>query len=325
MNEIINLLNNYKVIIEKNYNSNNSLINIPVYVINLNTDIYRRGYIKYFLNKFNINYKLIIVERIMSDKEIVKGIKNGITGCCLSHLWCIKNAIEKNHNYFLIMEDDVIFNKNFINLIKKVNYKKYDMIQLGCCDFNLKKNIKEYDINDVNNDNLFIYQPNEIALGAYGNIYNIHFAKMVLEEKLIRFSEFDTKFDMYYKKYNIGICLPNLLTTELSTTNTNHNYSFLNSLKNEHFIKKCFIKFNYHDYYFILIIFIEFCYNEYMNNNFVLNYDKIITDFSDKFNTNKLTSKKRLILDVLSNNNIYENDIISIIEIIKNDIYLIKK
>lgn len=320
MSEIINLLNNYKVKLEDNNNFENSLIDIPVYVINLNTDIYRRGYIQHFLNKFNINYKLVIVERIISDNNIIKDIRNGVTGCCLSHLWCIKNAIENKHNYFLIMEDDVIFNKNFTSLIKKVNYKMYDMIQLGCCDFNLSKNIKNCGITEVKKDELKIYNPSEIALGAYGNIYNMNFAKLVLEEKINNFSEFDTKFDMYYGKYNIGICLPNLLTTELSTTNTNHDYSFMNDYKNDFFLKKCFINFNYNDYYFIWIIFIDFCYNEYINNN-NFNYEKLIDDFSERFNNNKFNYKKYTIVDVLLNNDLNGDGMMDIINRIQNDKY----
>jgi hypothetical protein len=196
------------------------------------------------------------------------------------------------------------------------------MIQLGCCDFNLKNNMKN---ENININNLNIYNPKELALGAYGNIYNINFAKIIYYEKIHVFKEFDTNFAMYYNKYNIGICYPNLITAELSTTNLNHNYSLFKECKhlnyNNYYINHCFYNFDYKDYYFIWIIFIKECYEHYKKNNELLNmksYYQLIYDFSSKSNIEH-------VIDVLNNNNINFNDVNKILEFIINDEILIDK
>lgn len=312
-------LNNYEVILENINNNNNSFLKIPIFIINLNTNNLRRAYIKYITKKLGLNYTLVIVKPISDNikNEIDSKTKNGIVGCFLSHLWCIKYAIENNFNYFLIFEDDVVFHKNFETLFQKINYKKYDMIQLGCCDFNLKNNI---DKNLVIKD-LHIYKPNSIALGAYGNIYNINFAKLIYEEKINNFKEFDTTFDMYYNKYNIGICIPNLVTTELSTTNLGHDYSLFKNIgtnRNNYFTNNCFINFSYDIYYFIWIIFIEYCYTHYNQNNKAEITFGDYYSLIDNFANNNIVNND-LIKNTLLNNGIYFYDIMEIFSILDND------
>ena len=237
-------------------------------------------------------------------------------------MWCIKNAISQNFEHFLIFEDDIVFHKNFETLFKKLDYKHYDMIQLGCCDFNLKKNVNK---NMKINKDLHIYSPLHIALGAYGNIYNINFAKIIYEEKINNFKEFDTTFDMYYNKYKMGICLPNLVTTELSTSNLGHDFSLFkdnitNFNRNSYFTSSCFIDFSYDKYYFLWIIFIEYCYKYYKENNkkdiTFDNYFSLIEQFACKNSENQ-----ELIKHTLLNNEIYFYDIMEIFNILDTDTY----
>lgn len=321
MAKVMNILKNYNVILENIINSSNSFLKIPIYVINLNTDNFRRAHIKHILHKLNLNYTLVIVNKISDNvvQSIDTKLRKGIVGCCLSHLWCIQHAIHSKHSYFLILEDDVVFHKNFLSLFKNVNYEQYDMVKLGGCDFNLHDNLKDVKIKD---NVLTIYQPNKIALGAYGNIYNVGFAKIILEDKLRNFTEFDMNFDIFYEKYKIGICYPNLVTCELSTTNLEHDYSLFNKYKNEHFLNKCFIKFSYSDYYFIWVIFLEYCYNIYKENGFsrLENYKKIVENFA---NNDEYNRKKYNIIDILMNNNYTINDINEMMILLKNDKYVV--
>ena len=60
--------------------------------------------------------------------------KNAI-GCLLSHLEIIKNAKENNYNRILIFEDDVILCNNFLNKIKKISYKDWNLMYLGSSQF----------------------------------------------------------------------------------------------------------------------------------------------------------------------------------------------
>ena len=325
MSDLINTLKEYKVNLENIVNSSNSFLNIPVYVINLNTDKFRRAYIQQILKKMNIDYKLIVVEKITDEIRIKMNskLRSGIVGCCLSHLWCIQHAIDSNYNHFLILEDDVIFHKQFQTLFKEVDYHDYDMIQLGCCDFNLHENLSKSNVSTETNNatnQLTIYRPTKIALGAYGNIYNIAFAKLILQEKTHYFTEFDMKFDTYYDRYKMGICYPNLITCELSTSNLEHDYSmftkFRTSYKNDQFVKKCFTKFHYSDYYFIWIVFLEFCYEEYQNENVLKNYTQLTEQFS--YNYPRI---KDDIINTLANNDYTIDDLNEIMVLLKNDKY----
>ena len=297
---ILNILDKYNVKIETFKNTNNPYLDLPIYIINLESDIYRRAYIKNLMKKNEINYKMVIVKNVQqrivdiinNNNNSNKKIKNGVIGCCLSHLWCIQQCIKQKYPHFLIFEDDIVFHKQFKTLVKNINYKKYDLLQLGCCDFNLKKNLIDKSVT--------VYEPKILALGAYGNIYNIHFAQLFFKEKINFFSEFDTTLEMYYDKYKIGICYPNLITTELSTTNINHNYSLFTSInKNDYFTKACFYEFDYTDYQFMWIIFIEYIYNLYKENTDNLdNYNNLVKSFSKMYKKNQ-----NKINDILLNNN----------------------
>ena len=322
--KILDVLNNYDVTLDIIKNAETPLIEIPVYVINLDINKFRRSYIKYITKKMKINYTLVIVKKITDELKykVTKKLKNGVLGCYLSHLWCINDAIQKNYKHFLIFEDDIVFHKNFEKMFKNLRYKDYDMIQMGCCDFNFHTNTKDCDIKDN------IYYPKKLALGAYGNIYNLNFAKIIFKEKINNCEEFDTSFDMYYNKYKMGICYPNIITTELSTTNLHHDFSFFNKRKNDYFVKKCFENFDYSNYYFIWIVFIEYCYEIYKknkNNKMLSNsdYNEIINEFCDKQITEKKNmDNKDIIKNVLTNNNISVTDINEMLITLDNDKYV---
>jgi hypothetical protein len=116
----------------------------------------------------------------------------------------------------------------------------------------------------------------------------------------------------------MGICYPNLITCELSTSNLEHDYSmftkFRNNYKNDQFVKKCFTKFDYSDYYFIWIVFLEFCYEEYQNENVLKNYKQLTEQFSDNY-----PRIKDDIIKTLANNDYTIHDINEIMVLLKND------
>lgn len=314
-NVILNVLNNYNVDLEEIKNVDKMCIDMPIYIINLNIDIYRKSIVKYMLKKMGINYTFVIVKKINEDtmNEIhhtnknKKKMSSGVIGCCLSHLWCIRHAIKLKYNNFLILEDDIIFHKKFKEMFKRIKYKNYDMVQLGCCDFNLHKNLIDINLNGK----LILYNPQHLALGAYGNIYNLNFAKIVFEEKINNFTEFDVNFNSYYNKYNIGVCYPNLITSELSTTNLGHSFSIFNKSQNIVFLKRCFKNFDYSDYHFIWVKFIEYCY-KINEGNQIDDYPTIIKDFSKTYPEVSI-----LIEDVLLNNNIEINGMNEILKTVK--------
>ena len=323
--KFLNIINSYKVKLEKWNEAKKPIIDIPIYIINLTTNFTRRAYIKQMMQKLNINYTLVIVEPISNfiQNSVNPDCRKGVIGCFLSHLWCIKKCIEENHEYFIILEDDVVFHSNFINLFKQLDYKSYDMVQLGCSDFNLKKNAKYTEIVHQPKDTLRIYNPDVLALGAFANLYNIHFAKLLYKEKMNVFMEFDYSFMYYYRKYNMGVCLPNLLTTELTTTNIDHDFSVFNKSKefndSSRFLKSCFYNFKYSDYSFLWIIFINYCYKHYKKKKKLLDVDeylKVIDEYCLL-----VDSKITFVKDVLLNNGFDFVDLNKIIITMSRDIY----
>jgi len=228
----------------------------PIYVINLKEDVIRRNYIHVIMEKMNINYQLIIVDRIqeVDYKNIknytLKRITKGAFGCFLSHMWCLKNAIENKYQNFIIFEDDIIFHNSFHYLFEKVieENNNIELLRLGVCDFHFKENIKTLHNN--------IYIPIKSACGTHGLYFSLSFAYILFQYKLENIQEYDTdltKIGIHYKKKHV-VCFPNLVCAELSTTNINHNYSFENENAENLYYKYCFQNnFNFHDYHFIYL------------------------------------------------------------------------
>lgn len=293
-----NYLDNYNV--EKveiiNNNSDKLINNFKIYVINLNENLTRRIYIKYILKKLSINYTLIIVKRINNIPKYVKlkdcRLGNNKFGCLSSHLWCIKNAINNNYDKFIIFEDDIVFKKDFNNMIDKYLNTDFDMLMLGALDFNSRDNLTQL--------NGKYYVPNKIVLGASANVYTIEFAKKIYNYKINNcIEEFDLDFYKFYKTNKIKICYPNLIINEMSTSNLNHNFNFKSNsvLFNKYlnyYLKEQ--KININDYNFITLEFIDYCIN---NINKLKEENLIIT---------KELLIEKYIESILSDNNIKNID-----------------
>jgi GR25 family glycosyltransferase involved in LPS biosynthesis len=280
------LLNNYRVKIFNNYRfdvSENILNTIPIFIINLKSNVTRRQYIKYLMNNMKINYTLILVNEIPdylydSINKKITILKKGKLGCVLSHLYCLKLAIERNKEKFLIFEDDIIFHKSFDKLFTQdlLNYNS-DLMMLGACDFNY--NINRNEIISLDNSDMSLYKPTKPALGAHANIYTLRFAKQLFDYKINNYIlEYDTDFHKFYNDYNIVICFPNLVVCELSTSNLNHNYGHNNALLNDSFVKRCFPEnFTYNDYRYITISFIEFIKeNNIFDKNIIHSFEELV-------------------------------------------------
>ena len=169
------LIKSYKVKLEYNNNLNKkSIINhhvSSVYIINLFKDSVRREYVKILMNKLNINYTLVIVEKPSFHvcQEVNKLSKhpvkmtNGEVGCYLSHMWCLDHIIKNKFKNAIIFEDDIVAHKNLENIFKNIVTKKHwDFLILGCAD----AGFKEFNYNLPSTHNTFIYLiSGEIEIG----------------------------------------------------------------------------------------------------------------------------------------------------------------
>ena len=260
----LNVIKNYNVSIVNVTNDEKKLhfINsFKIYVINLKTNVIRRKYIEELFKKMEINYSLIVVEKIDSSvlKDII--ISPSELGCLLSHLWCLQDIIQNKHEKNIIFEDDVIFHKNFKEMFYELFHRKnitYDLLLLGACDFEFSKhnykNVKDglYTLTDESTSNA--------TYGAHANYYSLKGANAMFTRhmKLGNISFFDYKYYIVFSnlKNTSFICSPNLVVSELSSTNLNHFYPFFTE-KETRYYNSCFINFQFTDYHFVYLCFLE--------------------------------------------------------------------
>jgi glycosyl transferase family 25 len=314
MNNVIQIINRYKVnAINIRYKSpKKSILNENVgkiFVINLLTNKTRRNYILMLMKKYNIEFTLVVVNKISDDIYQILNENKKLTkeevGCSLSHLWVLNNIIKNKINNAIIFEDDIIFHKNFDELfLNIINKQKYDFLLLGACDFSFSS------LNYKNIDDT-LYRPNKNAIrvyGAHSNYYSLNGAIKMFEDSIKNIYFFDRNYHTmfnYFEKTSY-ICSPNLVVSDISTTNLEHSYSFLSD-KEKYYYDSCFINFNFNDYNFIYLdlilknknIKIEDC------DTFESYYKKLIkATFSD--NNQREQIKKRIAMDFFSINDIKE-------------------
>jgi GR25 family glycosyltransferase involved in LPS biosynthesis len=215
----------------------------------------------------------------------------GQFGCILSHMYCLEDAIKSNYEKFIIFEDDIIFHKNFHNLISQYLTYDLDLLMLGGTDFELKNNL----LNMNNNNDL--YFPKDNVLGAFANIYSLNFAKHLYDYKvrITKISEFDKEYHIFYNMFKVGVCYPNLVIVELSTTNIDHVFSPDKKSFHDEYIEKCYLgNLNYSNYNYISIDFIKFVFE---NKIQVLNQRNNYTDIVNLYINDKykyLTNKNKI-------------------------------
>ena len=228
-----------------------------IFVINLIDDEVKRKYIIILMKKYNINFTLVIVDKISNEfyKYISENsnsfISKGELGCCMSHLWWLYQIIKNNNENAIIFEDDIIFHKNFINdFLNILNKKTLDFLLLGAHDFNFsKKNYK-----NVKNK---LYRPNEDVnnlYGAHANYYSLKGAKVMFKIRTSEVSFFDKEYYLMFKHFNNSsfICYPNLVVSNIAASTLNHTREILSYLELEYY-NKCFINFDFNMYNYIYV------------------------------------------------------------------------
>jgi GR25 family glycosyltransferase involved in LPS biosynthesis len=253
----MSIIENYKVKVYYFINNNNNAINNivkDIYVINLIKNKARRNYIITIMKKMNINFYLVLVDYITQDINNILNINNSITkaelGCTLSHLWCLNQIIKNKQKNAIIFEDDIIFHKNFTNLFTDLYRPDIDFLMLGACNFSFSKVKPDLFVNNM-------YSINELSSRVYGshaNLYSLNGAKFMFNYRCSNIDFFDKNYHVIFNKLKNSsfICYPNLVVSDISTTDINHQYPFF-SIAEENYYNKCFINFKFTDYYFIYL------------------------------------------------------------------------
>jgi GR25 family glycosyltransferase involved in LPS biosynthesis len=187
------------------------------YIINLKRRPDRKEIMKEKLKKIGIeNYEFINgvdgqLEKILNEFS-KRGKKTRITnsghfGCILSHIKVIKNAIKNGYKKIMVLEDDIEFIENFMDLIKNIEVPVYDILYLG-------GPIREY--------KLFTNYwgiHNEI-MGTYGYIINCNMYKELLEKfSLLKYSADITMIEYIQSNYKT-ILLNDMIKTKIDDSDT---------------------------------------------------------------------------------------------------------
>jgi len=269
----------------------NSYIN-KIYIINLHNNVIRRNYIIKLMEKYSINFELIIVPSLTFEEyEIInnKAISFGEAGCYLSHMFCLNDAIFYNYDRIIIFEDDIILHKTFHSLFQNITTSiNYDILMLGACDFHFRKiNCKRI----VNNS----YIPDEKTVFLYGTfaiLYSNKGFNEIFKKRLNNPTFMDNNLICFLDKfrYSFYISYQNLVITDYSQTNINHNFWITNKLKEDYYLKNCFnSEFKFSDYNLIYLKPLE-------------NYTTI--DLSKSYSENILDILKTFFINNIKNTNI---------------------
>lgn len=261
-NEIImTLIDNYNVNRMTFINDTNTNIYINsfvnhIYIINLDTNNLRRNYIIKIMEKYKINFELIIVKKLQQTQyEVIKNNFNNIgeAGCYLSHMYCLNDAKIHNYDNILIFEDDIILHKDFHTIFEKnMTENIFDIFLLGASDFNFRKlNSRFLD------EHKLIYKPNnntKFLCGTYAIFYSKSGYTQVFNTRLETPTYMDDNLIQFLESFNntFYISYPSLVAADVSNTNIDHDFWIINLLRDKYYYTNCYnSKFEFSNYNFI--------------------------------------------------------------------------
>jgi len=83
----------------------------------------------------NISTDLFTTESINTALDKNNGVggpmTKGAVGCALAHRNCYLNILESNHDYVLILEDDIFIDDNFLDKLNSYEIPEFDILFLG--------------------------------------------------------------------------------------------------------------------------------------------------------------------------------------------------
>jgi len=221
------------------------------YIINLDKDVKRLEKVIKQLTDYNItNYSRIpaVYGKDLSKDEIKEATSDfcnkfctkSSIGCALSHIKAYKEILSNEDPYALILEDDVVFEDNFKDLVKEklaMVPKDFDIVYLGCNLCNSDDIIKSWvDIYGYSFDtkyekvNEYIYSP-KIALALHAYIVSNTGAKKLLEIfKNGIYAHIDFQIQNARKELNVYAVSPLLAYQDLDANVSNQASQYPTSI-----------------------------------------------------------------------------------------------
>jgi len=146
-----------------------------------------------------------------------------------------------------------------------------------------------------------LYRPHENSVkvyGAHANYYSLKGARAMYHMKNIHISFFDKDYMQMFDKFdNAFICYPNLVVTDISTSNIRNNYCFFSKAEELYYIN-CFDKFSFTDYNFIYLdIILKHKGVKIKENDTYETYMNRLIKYQFSNNKERDTIKNRIVMD----------------------------
>lgn len=169
----------------------------PIFVINLKLDIAKKERMLAMLTKLNLEFSLFeaIDGKTLSEGKITtiydknhprlkRQLSKGELGCAFSHLRIYQKMIDDNIKQAIILEDDAIIDKDFIDCLPIIDYapQNWELILFGHSDSkNEQRHFCKVNVPTPNNPTKFsMVKPISAASGTYAYIINQNGAKKML-------------------------------------------------------------------------------------------------------------------------------------------------
>jgi len=282
-----------------------------IYVINLKQHKLKKHI--FLRNNNHVNFTFIFCQacdgnidrkcnKVYNEQTNIKKLNKAQIGYIYSMIHIFQDAIHKNYNKILILEDDVIFCKNFnkkFNLVYNKIPENWEILRLGITNHNYSTN--KHLINK-NKDNL--YMESLFSAGSWAICYK----KSIFRKLIHRILKFNKPYDLMITDffYNDYMCLDHLVIPDvykscillgrnLSTLAKKCNwdlkcYNFIDSLRKV----TIFIKNNKHKKYILQDLKIQ----TYKNFEIIIINNKILIEY-----INKLKNEFIMIYDTFTNFN----------------------
>ena len=198
-----------------------------IYVVNLDKDINRLEIISKTMKTLGLTFQRVSGVNgydIYPDFKDQTTLRPGQLGCLLSHQWIIKDAISNKYQNICVLEDDIVFHKQFLKLFKKkfksltkTTNKKIDLLYLGCSQKHKWKNI-------IFNQH---YITGNMFFGTFGMIINKKMFDPILQHSSLLKYPIDEVLVKLQKRFHTYCLYPYLITvhphSHSNTTPTTNN------------------------------------------------------------------------------------------------------
>ncbi len=213
-----------------------------IYCINLEIEKNKRNDMKLYCNLLNCKedeffYNGILGLSLPNINELVelnyynkaalnKNIKKGTIGLNITQLNIFKEAIEKNYNNILLLEDDIYFDTDYFLILDKIFniHKNIDILYLGCSNYDNINNVFDK-IDQIENYNL--YKPKKILKKVcIGGLFAVYLSKKAINTFYERFKVINNISDILLCDIAFDI-MNDFDSKEMTKTNYNLNTIFI--------------------------------------------------------------------------------------------------